>query len=181
MRKITIVMIVCLALMFTVVSCKKKAAVEPTIQQPEKVERVEEVTPQLDKPVLTEEELFEKRTLQEANEAGYLKKINFDFDKYDIRDDMKPNLHRNADWLLKHSTVLIAIEGHCDERGTIEYNMALGEKRAKAAKNYLATLGVSSDRMKAVSYGKSKPIYVGASTEEEHYQNRRAEFIIIKK
>ena len=139
-----------------------------------------EVTPKVEKPQLTEEELFQRRTLEELNRMGYLKRINFDFDKYFVRDDMKPILEQNAQWLLKYPTVVITIDGHCDERGTEEYNMALGEKRAEAAKKYMLNLGVPGERMKTVSYGKMKPLVKGVD-EDTHFKNRRDEFTIIKK
>jgi peptidoglycan-associated lipoprotein len=160
-------------------SCKKKVVTEPVKEAP-KVEPVEEPTPKIEKPQLTEEEIFQRKTLEEVNKMGYLKKIHFDFDKYFIRDDMKPILQGNAEWLLKQSTVEIRIEGHCDERGTVEYNMALGERRANAAKKYLRDLGVPGDRIQIVSYGKSKPLVKGVD-EETHYMNRRDEFVITKK
>jgi peptidoglycan-associated lipoprotein len=159
-------------------SCKKEVVTAPPT--PEKVEKVEEVQPKVEKPQLTEEELFQRRTLEEINKMGYLKRIHFDFDKYDIRDDMKPILEQNAKWLSAHPTVVVTIDGHCDERGTEEYNMALGEKRANAAKRYLMNLGVPGENMKTVSYGKTKPLVKGVD-EESFYMNRRDEFTIIKK
>ena len=93
---------------------------------------------------------------------------------------MKPILQSNSEWLLRQGTVNISIEGHCDERGTVEYNMALGERRASAAKKYLVSLGVSAERVAIVSYGKSKTVVKGMD-EASHYQNRRDEFIITKK
>jgi peptidoglycan-associated lipoprotein len=95
-------------------------------------------------------------------------------------DDMKPVLEQNAQWLLNHPTVVITIDGHCDERGTEEYNMALGEKRADAAKRYMVNLGVPGEQMKTVSYGKTRTLVKGVD-EESYYMNRRAEFTIIKK
>lgn len=160
-------------------SCKKKVVTEPVKEQP-KVEAVEEPTPRMEKPGLTEEEILQRKTLEEINKMGYLKKIHFDFDKYFIRDDMKPLLEANAEWLLKYPNVEIRIEGHCDERGTVEYNMALGEKRAGAAKKYLGDLGVPGNRIQIVSYGKSKPLVKGVD-EETHYMNRRDEFVITRK
>lgn len=160
-------------------SCKKKVATEPVKEQP-KVESVEEPTPRMEKPELTEEEILQRKTLEEINKMGYLKKIHFDFDKYFIRDDMKPLLEANAEWLLRFPNVEIRIEGHCDERGTVEYNMALGEKRASAAKKYLGDLGVPGNRIQIVSYGKSKPLVKGVD-EETHYMNRRDEFVITRK
>jgi len=159
-------------------SCKKEAVVTPP--KVEKVEKVEEAQPKVEKPQLTEEELFQRRTLEELNKMGYLKKVHFDFDKYFIRDDMKPILEQNAKWLMDHPSVVITIDGHCDERGTEEYNMALGEKRAEAAKKYLMNLGVPGDQMKTVSYGKTRPLVKGVD-EESYYMNRRDEFTIIKK
>ena len=160
-------------------SCKKKVVTEPVKEQP-KVEAVEEPTPRMEKPELTEEEILQRKTLEEINKMGYLKKIHFDFDKYFIRDDMKPLLEANAEWLLRFPNVEIRIEGHCDERGTVEYNMALGEKRASAAKKYLGDLGVPGNRIQIVSYGKSKPLVKGVD-EETHYMNRRDEFVITRK
>jgi peptidoglycan-associated lipoprotein len=159
-------------------SCKKEVTTTPTKE--EKVEKVEEGTPKVETPQLTEEELFQRRTLEELNRMGYLKRINFDFDKYFVRDDMKPVLEQNAQWLLKFPTVVVTIDGHCDERGTEEYNMALGEKRAESAKKYMMNLGVPGERMKTVSYGKIKPLVKGVD-EQSYFMNRRDEFTIIKK
>lgn len=159
-------------------SCKKGVVTTPP--KGEKVEKVEEVTPKVEKPQLTEDELIQRRTIEELNRMGYLKRIHFDFDKYYIREDMKPILEQNTQWLLKHPTVIITIDGHCDERGTEEYNMALGEKRAESAKKYLVNLGVPAVQMKSVSYGKTKPLVKGVD-EESHFKNRRDEFTIIKK
>lgn len=159
-------------------SCKKEVVTAPPKE--EKVEKVEEVTPKVETPELTDEELFQRRTLEELNRMGYLKRIHFDFDKYFIREDMKLILEENARWLLKYPTVVVTIDGHCDERGTEEYNMALGEKRAESAKKYLLNLGVPGERMKTVSYGKIKPLVKGVD-EESYFKNRRDEFTIIKK
>ena len=159
-------------------SCKKDVVTAPPKE--EKVEKVEEVTPKVETPQLTDEELFQRRTLEELNRMGYLKRINFDFDKYFVREDMKPILEQNARWLLKYPTVVVTVDGHCDERGTEEYNMALGEKRAESAKKYMLNLGVPGERMKTVSYGKIRPLVKGVD-EESHFKNRRDEFTIIKK
>lgn len=120
---------------------RKVAKVEPTPTPV--VEKVQEQTVQVEKPVLSEEEVFLQKTLDDLNKEGNLKRIHFDFDKYTIRDDMKAVFQADADWLLGHSTVELIVEGHCDERGTIEYNIALGEKRAEAGRNYLVNLGVA--------------------------------------
>lgn len=179
MNKRLFVILISFMLVVFFSTCKKKEVKTEPVKKPV-VEKVEEVTPKVEKPVLTEEEIFQKKTLEEANKEGYLKMVHFDFDKYYIKDNMKPILHANAEWLLKHLGVEILVEGHCDERGTIEYNIALGEKRASAAKNYLISLGVPEARLKIISYGKSKPLVRGVD-EETYYQNRRSEFTITKK
>ncbi|HOW44310.1 MAG TPA: peptidoglycan-associated lipoprotein Pal [Candidatus Aminicenantes bacterium] len=166
-----------LVLMFP--ACAKKAAKVEPVQGPA-VEQVEEPTAKVEKPVLSEEELFQQKSLEELNKDQVLKKINFDFDMYTIREDMKPILQANANWLLKFPSVEVLVEGHCDERGTIEYNIALGEKRAEAARNYLVSLGMTPAKVKIISYGKSKPLVQGVD-EATYFQNRRAEFVITKK
>jgi peptidoglycan-associated lipoprotein len=178
MKKV-FVMFVMLSLVFFFTGCAKKA---PKVQPKASpvVEKVEEQAPKMEKPALSEEELFQQKSIEELNKDGNLKRINFDFDKYVIREDMKPILQKNANWILSHSTVELLVEGHCDERGTVEYNIALGEKRAESAKNYVVSLGVSADKIKIVSYGKSKPLVQGVD-EATWLQNRRAEFVITKK
>ena len=178
MKKFLIVL-VALSLIVLFNACGKKAAKVAPTQGPV-VEKVEEPVTKVEKPALSEEEIYQQKSIEELNKGQILKKINFDFDQYQIREDMKPVLQANADWLLKFSTVQVLIEGHCDERGTIEYNIALGEKRAEAAKNYLASLGVNAAKVKIVSYGKSKPLVQGED-ENTYFQNRRAEFVITKK
>ncbi|MEI6614015.1 MAG: peptidoglycan-associated lipoprotein Pal [Chrysiogenales bacterium] len=178
MKKLVVLfMVLSLIMLFT--ACGKKAAKVAPVQGPV-VEKVEEPITQVEKPYLSEEEIFQQKTIEELNKYQVLKMINFDFDKYQVREDMKPLLQANADWMLKFSTVQVLIEGHCDERGTIEYNIALGEKRAEAAKNYLTSLGVNATNIKIVSYGKSKPLVHGVD-EATYFQNRRDEFIITKK
>ena len=91
----------------------------------------------------------------------------------------RETLTKNSKWLLKNGRVKIQIEGHCDERGSDEYNLALGEKRAKSAMNYLVTLGVPADQLSVISFGKEKPADPG-HTEAAWAKNRRAAFVIIK-
>jgi peptidoglycan-associated lipoprotein len=160
-------------------ACAKKTAKVEPVKQPV-VEKVEEPTAQVEKPYLTEEELFQQKSLEELNKDQILKRVHFDFDRYTIRDDMKAVMQANANWLLKFPSVEVLVEGHCDERGTIEYNIALGEKRAEAARNYLVSLGLNAAKVKIISYGKSKPLVQGVD-EASYFQNRRAEFVITKK
>jgi len=174
-----LLVLVALSLILMFNACGKKAAKVAPGQEPV-VEKVEEPTSQVEKPVLSEEELFQQKSLEELNKDLILKRINFDFDKYEVREDMKPVMQANANWLLKFASVELLIEGHCDEKGTIEYNIALGEKRAEAAKNYLVSLGMNAAKIKIISYGKSKPLVQGED-EASYFQNRRAEFVITKK
>jgi peptidoglycan-associated lipoprotein len=174
-----LLVVVALSLVLMFNACGKKAAKVEPVQGPV-VEKVEEPVAQVERPVLSEEELFQQKSLEALNKDQVLKKINFDFDMYTIREDMKPIMQANADWLLKFASVEVLVEGHCDERGTIEYNIALGEKRAEAARNYLISLGLNAAKVKIISYGKSKPLVQGVD-EATYFQNRRAEFVITKK
>ena len=104
--------------------------------------------------------------------------MHFDYDKSDLRDDARAALAKNADWLkLSYNTAVIQVEGHCDERGTIQYNLALGERRARAAMEYLQSLDVPANRLKMVSYGKEQP-QCTEGTESCWQRNRRAHFKI---
>ncbi|MEW5974713.1 MAG: peptidoglycan-associated lipoprotein Pal [Acidobacteriota bacterium] len=103
--------------------------------------------------------------------------IYFDYDKSDIRDDAKPTLSAAADFLKQNPSIRFSIEGHCDERGSEEYNLGLGDRRAVAAKNYLTSLGISGDRMNTISYGKERP-QCRETTEDCYQRNRRAHFVL---
>ena len=106
-----------------------------------------------------------------------LRDVHFVFDKSDIMPADKSVLDANARWLKSHAKAQLLIEGHCDERGTNEYNLALGERRARAARDYLASAGVSGSRMTVVSYGEERPTCTD-STEACWAQNRRAHFLV---
>ena len=108
-----------------------------------------------------------------------LKEIFFSFDRYDLEGEARETLKVNADWLKRNPTVRIEIEGHCDERGTNEYNLALGAKRAQAAKDYLITLGIAADRLSTISYGEEIPV-CKEQNESCWRQNRRARFVIVQ-
>ena len=116
----------------------------------------------------------------EIEKTGLLAEIHFDFDKADIREQDRATLSQNADALKKFDFLRVTVEGHCDERGTVEYNLALGERRAKAAYDYLMSLGVPADRLKTVSYGKEVPLCT-ESSEECWPRNRRAHFTVTGK
>jgi peptidoglycan-associated lipoprotein len=125
-------------------------------------------------------EAEEKAKERTAAAVEGLKPIYFDFDRYFIRDDEKPVMKANAEWLKAHPTVKIKLEGNCDERGTIEYNQALGQRRSASAKKYLTDMGVSSNRISLISYGKEKPICTDHN-ETCWQKNRRDEFIVVSK
>ncbi|MBI3584569.1 MAG: peptidoglycan-associated lipoprotein Pal [Nitrospinae bacterium] len=116
----------------------------------------------------------------ETKAAPQLEDIHFDFDKSDIKTDAREALQKNADWLQKNPDIKIQIEGHCDERGTAEYNLALGERRAMSTKKYLISLGISADRIYTISYGEELPIDPNHS-EDAWAKNRRAHFLVITK
>ena len=106
-----------------------------------------------------------------------LKDVFFDFDRYDIRPEDARTLDSNAGWLKSNPNHLVLIEGHCDERGTNEYNLALGERRAKATMNYLVSQGVQASRITIISYGEERPT-CSDKTESCWARNRRAHFLV---
>lgn len=113
-----------------------------------------------------------------TSSSSPLKDIFFEFDSYDISGDARDTLRSNADWLKSNSSARIEIEGHCDERGTSEYNLALGAKRAQTAKDYLVSLGISVERISTISYGEEIPMCTEAN-DSCWGQNRRARFVAI--
>jgi peptidoglycan-associated lipoprotein len=117
-------------------------------------------------PTASEEELFNQN----------VKDVYFDYDKFDVRPDQASILQADAAWLTQHPNVKFTIEGHCDERGSTEYNLALGDNRANSAKNALVQAGVAADRIRTISYGKEKP-FCTESNEACWQQNRRAHFV----
>ena len=121
-------------------------------------------------------ELARAQAFKNAAEAA-LKDINFDFDKSDIREMDKPKLQGIADFLKAYGDAKIQIAGNCDERGTVEYNLALGERRAHAAQSYLTGLGVAEGRLSTISYGKEKPKVQGHD-DESWLINRNCQFTL---
>jgi len=106
-------------------------------------------------------------------------RVFFDYDSYEIRPDAQDTLKKQAAWLQQYGQYTVTIEGHCDERGTVEYNQALGEKRAQAARDYLTAAGVDASRFQVVSYGKERPFETGHD-EAAWAKNRRGEFTLEK-
>lgn len=112
-------------------------------------------------------------------ENGPLADVHFGFDQSSLSDESRATLEKHALWLQSNRAMRVRIEGHCDERGTVEYNLALGEQRARAAREYLVSLGVAADRLSTVSYGKEKPLDVGHD-EAAWGRNRRAHFSVAR-
>jgi peptidoglycan-associated lipoprotein len=112
-----------------------------------------------------------------GDEASPLADIYFEFDQASLTDAARAALARHAAWLASHVDVRVVVEGHCDERGTVEYNLALGDKRAQAARDQLISLGVAADRLRAASLGKERPIATGHD-EAAGARNRRAHFAV---
>jgi peptidoglycan-associated lipoprotein len=115
--------------------------------------------------------------LAELNRAGYLRDVFFETNRADLRDDTRDALAANATWLRAHPTVKVTIEGHCDERNTSEYNLALGWRRASAARDYIVSFGVEAARLSIISYGEERP-FAPCHDESCWSQNRRARFVI---
>jgi peptidoglycan-associated lipoprotein len=127
---------------------------------------------------LTEEEIFQKKTLEEL--SSELSEVKFDYDQASIREDQRGALQKNADWMRRWTSTRVTIEGHADARGTNQYNLALGEKRGAAVRDYLVGLGISADRLVVVSRGEESP----ACTEETEAcweRNRRARHVVTAK
>ena len=131
-------------------------------------------------PQPSEYDRIKAMSIDDIERLKLLEEIHFDFDKSDIREGDRAILEKNAATLKKFDYLKVTIEGHCDERGTVEYNLALGERRAAAAHEYLISLGVPAERLKTVSYGKEVPL-CRESTEECWARNRRDHFTVTGK
>jgi len=186
-RCLTLV-VLALSLASTVAACKSAPPAEAPVTAPpefgsapapkpaEKVDEsagFKEAQPQTEPVKESASSLAEK-----LNAQGVLKRVHFDFDKYDLRPDAIRTLGDNAAAIKQYPQFKLRIEGHCDERGTVEYNLALGEKRARAARDYLVSLGTPAHRLSIVSFGKERPLDPGHN-ESAWAQNRRDEFIFL--
>ncbi len=129
---------------------------------------------------LTEDEVFAQKTVEQLNSEMPLVDVLFDYDQFTIRDDQRAVLQKNADYLRRWTSVRATVEGHADARGTNEYNLALGERRANSVREYLTGLGLTGDRFVVVSKGEEEPL-CREDTEACHQRNRRAHFIITAK
>jgi len=176
-----LVAILLMAGLLSLWGCPKKAEVAAT---PE-AQREAAASPEVQKaPATTQTAPAVVKSVTNATEragaAGEeLKPVYFDFDKSFIRTDAESVMQANAEWLMMNPKVKVRIEGNCDERGTIEYNQALGQRRAVSAKKYLTDMGVSAGSISLISYGKEKPI-CAEHTETCWQKNRRDDFVILK-
>jgi peptidoglycan-associated lipoprotein len=199
-----LILVLCLGLILT--GCPKKTVVkeEPSVKKSEEAAKLEsereraareKEAQEREAARIKDEEArkasekeFEKSLVAkkqpgiegEVFESSLLKDVYFEFDKYDIRPQDAEALKGNAALLTKNPKLKVQIEGHCDERGTIEYNLALGERRANSAKKYLTSLGISGDRIATISYGKEMPLDPGHN-EGAWAKNRRAHTVILSK
>lgn len=177
MRKLAYLAVI-LGLVFLISGCGGKKA----IKSEQTSGQIQEETGSLPSEVKTSEDLTEGQILPEESARGKvfsgvmhidLEDVHFDFDQAILNSEARNSLSKNVEILKNNPDVLVQIEGHCDERGTVEYNLALGQKRATAVRNYLVEAGVDSKRIFTISYGKEKPVDAG-HTEEAWEKNRRA-------
>ena len=129
---------------------------------------------------LTEEQIFAQKSLDQLNAERPLMDVFFDLDSSTIREDSRGSLQKNADWMKRWTSTRVTVEGHCDERGSAEYNLALGERRANAVKAYLVGLGIPGDRVAIVSKGEEAPVCTDHN-DACWQQNRRGHFMITAK
>jgi len=175
------------SLVLAISACKSAPPAEAPVttapsfesQQAKPAEKVEETTGFKESQPETEAVKESSSSLAEKlNAQGVLKRVHFDFDKYDLRPDAVRTLGDDASTMKQYAQFKVRIEGHCDERGTVEYNLALGEKRARATRDYLVSLGTPAQRLRIISYGKERPIDPGHN-EEAWAANRRAELVFL--
>ncbi len=187
-----VIMAILVAGLFFTVSCAKKTVVTDveTIEDVDKTKADAEAKAQADAEAeaarIAQEQLDDQMAAEKAAKEAVVMAakdrfvnldISFEYDSSVLNNLAKSTLKEKAAWMKANSGVSVAIEGHCDERGTTDYNLALGERRANAAKAYLINLGISASRMSTISYGEEKPMAYGSS-ESAFQKNRRAHFVI---
>jgi peptidoglycan-associated lipoprotein len=175
-RRVFMLAVIVVIGLFALWGCPKKAQMSTT-PEAAPAEKMEPAAEQQAEPMKEEAKPATEETMQNAPVAG-LQSVYFDFDRSFIRDDAKSTMLANAEWLKANPTVKVRIEGNCDERGTKEYNQALGQRRASSAKKYLTDMGISAKRILLISYGKEKPV-CSESTEGCWQKNRRGDFIAV--
>lgn len=181
---LSVLAILSLSGLMVVAGCKKKQpettdtdmttetseAPAEEVTPPPDVDTVDDIT-----QAIMDEDL--QRLNQLLSEQGLVGDVYFDYDDYDLKPEARERLSRNAEFMKEHTELVFTLEGHCDERGTNEYNLALGDRRANAAKNYLLSLGVDASAMQTLSYGEERPVCTDAA-ESCWSRNRRAHFLV---
>ncbi|MBW2649892.1 MAG: OmpA family protein [Deltaproteobacteria bacterium] len=178
-----LMVLICSFSLIFVGGCAKDQAVMGDVELAQIQPSAEETAQaQAEKEAALKEQALKEKALEEKlmAEADSFKNIHFFFDKYDLNPEARDILGKLADWMLEHSDFEVTIEGHCDNRGTIAYNLALGERRAGAAKAYLANLGIADARITTISYGEELPADPGQN-EAAWAKNRRDHFIVFPK
>src|SRR5262245_17002718 len=163
-------LVIAVASISLLAGCAKKAAETPPAAPPP-APPVQQAPPPAPAPT-------PQQPAEQPLSAGDFQPVFFDYDAYSLRDDARAALDADAKLLRENATVKIVIEGHCDERGTAEYNQALGERRAQAAKDYLVQAGIEAARLQTISYGKERPFDPGHD-EAAWSKNRRAHFALL--
>ena len=188
MRRFLLIGALCAVLGFTVTACNRPVpppatapAPPPAAPPPPPPPPPKPVPPPPPPPApLTEDQIFAQKTVDQLNAERPLADVLFDYDSATLRDDARAAASRNADYLKRWTAVRITVEGHADTRGTAEYNLALGDRRAAAVKNYIVSLGVPADRITTVSKGKEQQVCT-EETEACWQRNRRGFHIITAK
>lgn len=182
------ILFVSIALAFSI-GCAKKGAVAVSEEKPAAAKT--EAAAQQQQQKAAEDDAAKRQQLAQAERARIKQAeaavspiagfdyIYFDYDKFNVKPEFRGTLNKIADWLKKNPDYKVRIEGNCDERGTAEYNLALGEKRANSAKDYLTKLGIEKAKINTISYGKEKPVDPGQN-EEAWSKNRNDHFVVYK-
>ena len=165
-KRSTLLIAASMSVAFTL-SCASKKKVEPI--------GMEHENGKMDDKITSSNMAFDEKGSDGGNISG-LVSVHFDYDSATLSSETRREIGTNADWIKAHPNVTIQIEGHCDSRGSVEYNLALGERRAKSVKAYMTNLGIDAKRMTIISYGEEKPVDP-ADNEQAYAKNRRANFV----
>ncbi|HEU20307.1 MAG TPA: peptidoglycan-associated lipoprotein Pal [Deltaproteobacteria bacterium] len=182
LKVLALVVALCCFVAFGLSGCAKEQVVkeETTVAEERAAAEAAAAAEEQEALLREQEELERVRLARELllREAASFNDIYFDFDRYDLKPEARATLRDHADWLMQHTEFEAIIEGHCDERGTREYNLALGERRAQSTRDYLITLGVEKERLTTISYGEELPLDPGHN-EEAWAKNRRCHFVVV--
>jgi peptidoglycan-associated lipoprotein len=188
-RRLVSTIALCSALTVVAAGCHKKVPPAAPVQPPPPPPAAPVTPPPPPPPPpapapaprpLTDDEIFARKSVDQLNAERPLDDVFFDLDKAEIRDDARSSLQKDADWMKKWTSTQVTLEGHCDSRGSAEYNLGLGSRRASAVKEYLVNLGVPLSRVTVVSKGKEQP-FCNEENESCWQQNRRGHFVITGK